>query len=169
MSEQKFRSLRSVLVYLRLKGYSQSAAKKELKDVLGEDVSLAWIKKWWGSDIDQLDGKQGEGGGREPRSAATRQIIKRSNPASSLSEVAREVEKKRQKTTSKSLVSKILLGLGLKSFLMGKVSELKPAHVEARLEFARKFVDKPPEFWERVLSTDEKQWVLHKSKQNRSW
>ena len=114
MSEQKFRSLRSVLVYLRLKGYSQSAAKKELKDVLGEDVSLAWIKKWWGSDIDQLDGKQGEGGGREPRSAATRQIIKRSNPASSLSEVAREVEKKRQKTTSKSLVSKILLGLGLK-------------------------------------------------------
>ena len=93
MSEQKFRSLRSVLVYLRLKGYSQSAAKKELKDVLGEDVSLAWIKKWWGNDIDQLDGKQGEGGGREPRSAATRQIIKRSNPASSLSEVAREVEK----------------------------------------------------------------------------
>ncbi len=58
-------------------------------------------------------------------------------------------------TVSTVTVSNTLHRHGLKSCSMRKVSLLKPAHVQARLKFAKDHLDDPEEAWEKVMWSDE--------------
>ena len=115
-----------------------------------------------------MEGQKAVGGWREARNAKSRQTAKRCNPSSSLAEVPRNVEEKRQKRSSRSLVSKVLLEVGLKSYLMGRVSELSEAMLLQGWNL-------PRSSWMNLSSSGEcfvrgwKTIVLHKSKKNRSW
>ncbi len=52
-------------------------------------------------------------------------------------------------------ISNTLHRHGLKSCYASKVPLLKPAHVQARLKFAKDHLDDPEEAWEKVMWSDE--------------
>ncbi len=58
-------------------------------------------------------------------------------------------------TVSTVTISNTLHSHGLKSCSTRKVPLLKPAHVQARLKFAKVHLDDPEEAWERVMWSDE--------------
>ncbi len=58
-------------------------------------------------------------------------------------------------TVSTVIISNTLHRHGLKSCSARKVPLLKPAHVQARLKFARDHLDDPEEAWEKVMWSDE--------------
>ncbi len=58
-------------------------------------------------------------------------------------------------TVSTVTVSNTLHPHGLKSCSTRKVPLLKPAHVQARLKFAKDHLDDPEEAWEKVMWSDE--------------
>ncbi len=58
-------------------------------------------------------------------------------------------------TVSMVTISNTLHRHGLKSCSMRKVPLLKPAHVQARLKFAKDHLDDPKEAWEKVMWSDE--------------
>ncbi len=58
-------------------------------------------------------------------------------------------------TVSTVTISNTLHRHGLKFCSMRKVSLLKPAHVQARLKFAKDHLDDPEEAWEKVMWSDE--------------
>uniref|UniRef100_A0A672KT30 Transposase n=1 Tax=Sinocyclocheilus grahami TaxID=75366 RepID=A0A672KT30_SINGR len=58
-------------------------------------------------------------------------------------------------TVSTVTISNTLHRHGLKSCSVGKVPLLKPAHVQARLKFAKDHLDDPEEAWEKVMWSEE--------------
>ncbi len=58
-------------------------------------------------------------------------------------------------TVSTVTISNTLHRQGLKSCSVRKVPLLKPAHVQARLKFAKDHLDDPEEAWEKVIWSDE--------------
>ncbi len=58
-------------------------------------------------------------------------------------------------TVSTVTISNTLHRHGLKSCSARKVPLLKPAHVQARLKFAKDHLDDPEEAWEKVMWSDE--------------
>ncbi len=58
-------------------------------------------------------------------------------------------------TVSTVTISNTLYRHGLKSCSARKVPLLKPAHVQARLKFAKNHLDDPEETWEKVMWSDE--------------
>ncbi len=58
-------------------------------------------------------------------------------------------------TVSTVTISNTLQRHGLKSCSARKVPLLKPAHVQARLKFAKDHLDDPEEAWEKVMWSDE--------------
>lgn len=58
-------------------------------------------------------------------------------------------------TVSTVTISNTLYRHGLKSCSTRKVPLLKPAHVQARLKFAKDYLDDPEEAWEKVMWSDE--------------
>ncbi len=58
-------------------------------------------------------------------------------------------------TVSTVTISNTLHRQGLKSCSAHNVTLLKPAHVQARLKFAKDHLDDPEEAWEKVMWSDE--------------
>ncbi len=58
-------------------------------------------------------------------------------------------------TVSTVTISNKLHCHGLKSCSARKVPLLKPAHVHARLKFAKDHLDDPEEAWEKIMWSDE--------------
>ncbi|KAL0198163.1 hypothetical protein M9458_006703, partial [Cirrhinus mrigala] len=58
-------------------------------------------------------------------------------------------------TVSTVTISNTLRRHGLKSCSVHKVPLLKPAHVQARLKFAKDHLDDPEEAWDKVMWSDE--------------
>ena len=57
--------------------------------------------------------------------------------------------------TAKRTISNTLRCEGLKSCCACKVPLLKKAHVQARLKFAKEYLNDPEEAWEKVMWSDE--------------
>ncbi len=67
-------------------------------------------------------------------------------------------------------ISNTLHRHGLKSCSARKVPLLKPAHVQARLKFAKDHLDDPEEAWEKVMWSDETKILLFgKNSTRRAW
>ncbi|KAF4648455.1 hypothetical protein FOL47_003206, partial [Perkinsus chesapeaki] len=82
-------------------------------------------------------------------------------------ELRKVIAKIRGKWVGKSSVSRIFKGLGLGSFIRQRGSRLTSKHEERRFAFASHWMNKSPQWWERVLITDEKMWELHPAAANR--
>ena len=72
-------------------------------------------------------------------------------------------------TVSKKTISKTLRRHGLKSCGARKVPLLKPAHVQARLEFANDHLDDQEEEWEKVMWSETKIELFGLNSTRRVW
>ncbi len=99
-----------------------------------------------------------------PRSGAPRKIsphgvkmITRTvskNPRTTRGDLVNDLQRAGTKVT-KATISNTLHRQGLKSCSARRVPLLKPVHVQARLKFAREYLDDPEEDWENVIWSDE--------------
>ena len=117
--------------------------------------STRWVRKW--SKENRFE--DGERSGR-PTTALTPTNLRKlreckGKPDQSVRILASRLD------IGKSSSSRGFLKQGLKSFKRPKQSKLTQRHMDIRYETAEKFKDKPPEWWENVLSTDEKLWTVN--------
>ncbi len=95
-----------------------------------------------------------------PRSGAPRKISPRGvkmitrtvskNPRTTRGDLVNDLQRAGTKVT-KATISNTLRRQGLKSCSARRVPLLKPVHVQARLKFAREYLDDPEEDWENVM------------------
>lgn len=84
----------------------------------------------------------------------------RLNPRLSASQIANDIRERFKKTLHEDTIRKILKKAGYH----GRVARRKP-HISAvnrqkRLDFANEYVNKPPQFWEKVLFSDESKFCI---------
>lgn len=146
-------SIRKLIISLRCKGKSLRA----IGEIVGRSHSTVQhiIDNWKYEGT--LKDKPGRGRKRILSESDERLIVRkvRNNPKVSVPKLTAEVSKDINRSVSTETVRRVLR----KSNLHGRVARRKPfisaVNQKKRLEFAKAYVNKPPEFWNQVIFTDE--------------
>lgn len=90
----------------------------------------------------------------------------RSNPSASTREIAEDLKL----NISSRTIRRRIENCGLKSYARKKKPLLRKANIKKRLQFAKKYVNMPLSYWERVIWTDESKFELKNQKRRqRVW
>ena len=92
-----------------------------------------------------------------------KRILKRivdKEPTLSCRKIAGILKDNHQVEVTRETVRKYISEFGYRACIRRKKPLISKKNRKARLEFARKYLDEPPEFWERVLFTDESKYNI---------
>jgi transposase len=119
--------------------------------------SEGWVSKWTGVDNFEDATRPGR-----PRTALTPSNMEKLSQCRGKTRQSCAVVAKRL-DIGKSSVSRGFLEQDLPALRRPRQSKMTENHEEMRMETAENFKDEPPQFWDDVMSTDEKIWTVNGS------
>uniref|UniRef100_A0A8C7RRQ8 Transposase Tc1-like domain-containing protein n=1 Tax=Oncorhynchus mykiss TaxID=8022 RepID=A0A8C7RRQ8_ONCMY len=146
------KDIRNKIVDLHKAGMGYRTIGKQL----GEKATTvgAIIRKWKTFKMTVNHPRSGAPCKISPRGASMIMRKVRDQPRTTRQDLVNDL-KRAGTTVSKKTISNTLRRHGLKSCTARKVPLLKPAHGQARLNFANDHLDDPEEEWEKVMWSDE--------------
>jgi transposase len=144
---------RKVILQLREKGESYRSIAKVV-DVHYSTVALI-VKR--SLETGAIIPKPIPGRPRSLTKREQRYVLRRvqAKPICSIPSLARELSEEWKKRVTTDKLRLILHSNGFKSYKPAKKPLMSISHMKARLAFAKKYADKGPEFWRRVIFSDE--------------
>lgn len=87
-------------------------------------------------------------------------ILVKSNPRLTASQISKDIEVKYQKKVHPDTVRKILKRIGFHGRVARKKPFISRVNRLKRMAFAKEYVNKPPEFWNSVIFSDESKFCI---------